>query len=129
MGHLAQIQLESLQYNTSESSEVFSRVVNIEALCTQGNYPLLFELGPGIVSQHVASLVKYNGKKKNPKKQPTRNKLETRKIRVLKGGECEENKHSGVRSSDGVNQYHLLRGYANLHPVMLWPMIIRKVCC
>jgi len=38
----------------------------------------------------------------------TRNKLETRKIRVLKGEECEENKHSRVRSSDGVNQYHLL---------------------
>lgn len=65
MGHLAQIQLESLQYNTSESSEVFFRVVNIEVVCTQGNYPLLFEPGPEIVSQHVASLVKYNEKKKN----------------------------------------------------------------
>lgn len=57
MEHLAQIQLESLQYHTSESSEVFLESLLLRLYGTQGNYPLLFEPGPGIIPQHVASLV------------------------------------------------------------------------
>lgn len=57
MGHLAQIQLESLQYHTSESSEVFLESLILRLCGTQGNYPLLLEPGPGIIPQHVASWV------------------------------------------------------------------------
>lgn len=57
MGHLAQIQLKPLHYHTSESSEVFSESLILRLYGTQGNYPLLVGPGPGIVPQHVASLV------------------------------------------------------------------------
>lgn len=53
IGYLAQIQIESLQYHTSESSE--SLVLRLYG--TQGNYPLVLEPGPGIFPQDVASLV------------------------------------------------------------------------
>lgn len=57
MGCLAQIQLQSLQYHTSKSSEVFLESLILRLYGTQGNYPLLLGPGPGIIPQHVASLV------------------------------------------------------------------------
>lgn len=57
MGRLAQIQLESLWYCTSESSQVFLESLILRLYSTQGNYPLLLGPGPGIIPQHVASLV------------------------------------------------------------------------